>query len=52
MSRQYMNIRLSYEAKLCIEKIQSKVQDKINNEISTNELADKIEDIIKKYQKI
>ncbi|MGC5927887.1 hypothetical protein V4331_10025 [Lactococcus formosensis subsp. formosensis] len=50
MSRQYMNIRLSYEAKLCIEKIQSKVQDKINNEISTNEL-DKIEDIIKKYLK-
>ncbi|PGZ91516.1 hypothetical protein COE65_31315, partial [Bacillus sp. AFS051223] len=50
MSRQYMNIRLSYEAKLYIEKIQSKVQDKINNEISTNEL-DKIENIIKKYLK-
>ena len=48
LTRQYMNIRLSYEAKLCIEKIQNEVQDKMNNSISTNEL-DEIESIIKKY---
>lgn len=48
MPRQYMNIRLSYEAKFCIEKIQSLVQIKLNEQISQNEL-DEIEVIIKDY---
>lgn len=43
-----MNIRLSYEAKLCIEKIHSTVQDKMNDCVSTTEL-DEIEKLIKKY---
>lgn len=48
MARQYMNIRLSYEAKLCIEEIQSKIQEKMTDKITTDEI-DEVETIVKKY---
>ncbi len=48
LTRQYLNIRLSYEAKLCIEKIHSKVQDRMSDSISITEL-DEIEKLIKNY---
>ncbi|HFU5941011.1 Uncharacterised protein [Enterococcus durans] len=48
--REYMNIRLSYEAKLWIEKIQNKIQEKLDDEISTVEQYE-IETLIKDYLK-
>lgn len=48
MSRQYVNIRLSYEAKLCIEKIQSLVQLKLNEKIAAKQLNE-IENNVKNY---
>lgn len=45
-----MNIRLSYEAKLCIEKIQSEIQEKMTDKITINEI-DEIESLVKKYLK-
>lgn len=48
MSRQYVNIRLSYEAKLCIEKIQSLVQVRLNEQIAASQLEE-IENNVKNY---
>lgn len=50
MARQYMNIRLSYEAKLCIEEIQRKIQEKMTDKITTDEI-DEVETMVKKYLK-
>lgn len=43
-----MNIRLSYEAKYCIEKIQAKIQNELDLAISTNDL-DEIEQLTRNY---
>ncbi|MDT2782832.1 hypothetical protein P7H41_12860 [Vagococcus fluvialis] len=48
MTRQYMNVRLSYEAKYCIEKIQTKIQNELDLAISANDL-DEIEQLTRNY---
>ncbi|MDL4842007.1 hypothetical protein [Aquibacillus rhizosphaerae] len=50
MARQYMNIRLSYEAKLYIEEIQGMIQEKMTDKITPN-IIDEIEKKVKDYLK-
>lgn len=48
MSREYISIRLSYEAKFWLEKLQSHIQENLDKTIHENEIEE-MEKILKQY---